>query len=90
MKEQVVYLTSELQITKSELDAKLSEREQLVGALDLLRGSASALATLTVTQCEQLEVQLRSSLDAIENRKVAINVIVLLQQLCAYHNHTYL
>jgi hypothetical protein len=70
LKDQVLYLTSELQTTKSELEEKTSERQQLVGALDLLRGSSSALAALTISQCEQLEVQLRSSLDAVENRKV--------------------
>jgi hypothetical protein len=70
LKEQVVYLTSELATAKSDLETRSSERSQLVGALDLLRGSSSALSSLNIAQCEQLEAQLRNSLEAVEARKV--------------------
>jgi hypothetical protein len=70
LKEQISYLTSELANTKFELESKTAESKQILGALDLLRGSSAALANLTVMQCEQLEAQLRSSLDAVECRKV--------------------
>jgi hypothetical protein len=66
----VVYLTSELAAAKSDLEIRSSERSQLVGALDLLRGSSSALSSLNIAQCEQLEAQLRNSLEAVEARKV--------------------
>lgn len=77
LKDQVVYLTTELSASREEVESKSAEMLQLKGALDLLRGSASALSVLTVSQCEQLEQQLRNSLEAVEARKVCVKLAFL-------------
>ena len=71
LKDQTMYLASELTNARQECETASRAKEQLAGALELLRGSTQALAPLSVEQLEQLEQQLRSSLEIVETRKVS-------------------
>jgi hypothetical protein len=69
LKDQNVFLASELSNVRKEMGILSAERNQYKEAFARLNGEAKAINKLDLAECEELEKELRHTLDVVETRK---------------------